>query len=558
MKTTMLAVVLSLMASMISTGAEAPTLYAPPKPEALKRWQDMRFGMFIHWGPVSITGREIGWSRGSQTPVEEYDNLYKKFNPEKFNADEWVKVAKDAGMKYMVLTTKHHDGFCLWDTRQTDFNIMNSPFKRDVVKELSDACKKQGMAFGTYYSTCDWYHPDFPLTSPGGKIKREKSDLDSYNRYLLAQIKELVVNYGPLITIWNDVPQMFKGRGTNTINMVRALQPDILINNRTGDGGDYDTPEQKIGGFQMKRPWETCMTICHQWAWKPNDTMKTLKECMQTLIRTAGGDGNLLFNVGPTPEGIIEQRQIDRLREMGQWLEKYGASIYGTRGGPFKPAAWGVSTRRASQIFVHILSWPEEGGLTLPVISAKILSAKALTGGAVEFKQDDKGIMLTVPVAGRDEIDTLVVLELEGSAMDIEPVNAGSSSLSLTVGAKAAASNVYQKHDEYGPGKAIDDDDSTRWATDGGTKQAWLEVDMLKPKEFSKVVIKEWHGAEGSRVKSFELQYKAGDDWKIIFKGDKIGKNFKKSFPAVTAQVVRLNIPEAADGPTIEEFQLMK
>ena len=135
----------------------------------------MRFGMFIHWGPVSLTGHEIGWSRGAQTPIEEYDNLYKKFNPTKFNADQWVAIAKAAGMKYIVLTTKHHDGFCLWDTKLTDYNIMNSPFKRDVVKELADACKKQGIAFGTYYSVCDWHHPDFPLTSPGGKVQARTS-----------------------------------------------------------------------------------------------------------------------------------------------------------------------------------------------------------------------------------------------------------------------------------------------------------------------------------------------------------------------------------------------
>jgi len=146
---------------------------------------------------------------------------------------------------------------------------MNSPFRRDVVKELSDACKKQGMAFGTYYSVCDWHHPDFPLTSPGGSKKREKFDLDSYNRSLLAQIKELIINYGPLLYIWNDMPQMFGGRGTNTINMVRAMQPDILINDRTGDGGDFGTPEQTIGGFNMNKPWESCMTVSRSgiWAW---------------------------------------------------------------------------------------------------------------------------------------------------------------------------------------------------------------------------------------------------------------------------------------------------
>ena len=148
--------------------------WQPAKPEAIERWQDMRFGMFIHWGPVSLKGTEIGWSRGSQIPIAEYDSLYKQFNPTQFNADQWVAIAKSAGMKYIVLTTKHHDGFCLWDTKLTDYNIMNTPFHRDVVKELAAACKKQGIAFGTYYSVCDWHHPDFPLTSPGGKTKRRE------------------------------------------------------------------------------------------------------------------------------------------------------------------------------------------------------------------------------------------------------------------------------------------------------------------------------------------------------------------------------------------------
>lgn len=340
-----------------STGAESEP-WLRPDPAALKRWQEMRFGMFIHWGPVSLTGEEIGWSRGAQTPIEEYDNLYKKFNPTRFNADQWVAVAKAAGMKYMVLTTKHHDGFCLWDTRQTDFNIMHSPFGRDVTKELAEACRRGGIAFGTYHSVCDWHHPDFPLTSPGGKVKRETSDIAAYRRYLRAQATELITKYGPLLTMWFDVPQEFdRAEGSENVRLCRGLQPDILVNNRAGGGcGDYGTPEQRVGGFDIERPWETCMTICRQWAWKPDDKMKTLSECLQTLIRTAGGDGNLLFNVGPMPTGEIEPRQVERLEEMGAWLAQYGRSIYGTRGGPFKPARHLVSTRKDNTIYLHILA----------------------------------------------------------------------------------------------------------------------------------------------------------------------------------------------------------
>ena len=417
-----LALIGACCAGTLAQSSDDASPWMQPAPAALQRWQDMRFGMFIHWGPVSLTGHEIGWSRGDQTPIEKYDNLYKEFNPTNFDAAAWVATAKAAGMKYIVLTTKHHDGFCLWDTKQTDYNIMNSPFHRDVVKELSAACKRQRLGFGTYYSVCDWHHPDFPLTSPGGQKQRAKSDLDAYNRYLLAQIKELIVNYGPLLTLWNDVPQMFEGRGVNTIKMARALQPDILFNDRTGDGGDYGTPEQSIGAFDMARPWETCMTICQQWAWKPGDQMKSLPECLQVLLRTVGGNGNLLFNVGPMPDGRIEPRQVERLKEMGVWLEKYGAAVYGTRGGPFKPASHLVSTRKDRTIFLHILGWPADT-LQLPPIPAKIVKSSLLTGGAATVKQTDAGVEVSVPAASRQPIDTIVALELDQPAMEIEPLN---------------------------------------------------------------------------------------------------------------------------------------
>ncbi len=545
--------------SKAQTRPAAASKFPPVQPDALKNWRDKRFGMFIHWGPVSLTAQEIGWSRGVQTPIAVYDNLYKQFNPTEFNADEWVKVAQDAGMKYIVITTKHHDGFCLWDTRQTDFNIMHSPFGRDVVKELSVACKKAGIAFGTYYSVCDWHHPDFPFTSPGGRVKREKYDLDAYNRYLLAQIRELITNYGPLFTLWNDVPQMFEGRGATTIQMARQLQPDIVINNRTGDGGDYDTPEQQIGSFNLDRPWESCMTIsAHgQWAWGgPQDGVKTLEQCLRMLIGGAGGDGNVLLNVGPRPDGKIDPEQANRLKEVGDWLAQYGESIYGTRGGPFKPGKWGVSTRKGNRIYVHVYQF-DNGKLDLPPIPARIVAARALTGGNVRCEQTDASIILSLPAADQAPIDTLIALDLDKPAMDIPATQRARSANSLMAGAKATASNVFQNLDVHGPDKAIDDDPDTRWATDGGTKQAWLEVDLGAPRTFSSVVIREWAG-DDKRIQSFQLQYRQGSEWRTFFTGTTIGTDFKKSFPPVTARFVRLNILEAREGPTLDEFELLK
>ena len=218
--------------------------------------------------------------------------------------------------------------------------------------------------------------PTSRFTSPGGSVRREKSDLDAYNRYLLAQTKELITNCGPLVTIWNDVPQMFEGRGVKTIKMVRELQPDILINNRTGDGGDYDTPEQSIGGFNMDRPWESCMTISahNQWAWGgPDDGVKPLSACLLMLIRAAGGDGNVLLNVGPTPEGVIEPCQVERLKEIGAWLAKYGDVDLRHPRRPLQAHAR-ISSRpaRATRSISTSPAWPEDS-LMLPALPAKIV-----------------------------------------------------------------------------------------------------------------------------------------------------------------------------------------
>jgi alpha-L-fucosidase len=512
--------------------------------------------MFIHWGPVSLKGTEIGWSRGAQIPVEEYDNLYKQFNPTRFNADEWVAVAKAAGMKYMILTSKHHDGFCLWDTKQTDYNIMNSPFKRDVVKELAAACKKGGIAFGLYHSTCDWHHPDFPLTSPGGKKVREKSDLEAYTRYLKAQTTELLTNYGPLFTLWYDVPQKFDAtRGASVINLARSIQPDIVINNRTGAKGDYDTPEQRIGGFQIDRPWETCMTICQQWAWKPDDKMKSLEQCLQTLIRTNGGDGNLLFNVGPMPTGEIEPRQVERLKEMGAWLAKNSVSLYGTRGGPWKPSSHMVSTRKGNRIYLHILK-KMDGPVTVPDLPVAIKSAKLLNGADLKTTTSDGSLSFEIPDSSWDAIDTIIELTIDGDAMAIAPLKP--STQSNIPGAKATASVTYHNDPQYSADMVLDGDVESRWATPEGTKQAWLQIDFANETTVSGINIEEAFSGHSSRVKKFELQKKSGNTWTTFHSGKGLGAHFKATFTPVTTGAIRLSILDATEGPTISEISVIQ
>jgi len=521
--------------------------------QKLEEWKDARFGMFIHWGPVSLKGTEIGWSRGKEVPIAEYDVLYKQFNPVYFNADEWVSVAKAAGMKYIVLTTKHHDGFCLWNTRQTDYNIMNTPFKRDVVKELAEACKKQNIAFGAYYSTCDWHQPDFPLTGQGGKIERPVSNLDAYTTYLKKQIGELLLNYGPLLTLWFDMPQKFDAvRGQGIIDFAHILQPDILINSRTGAKGDYDTPEQRVGGFQNDHPWESCITIASQWAWKPNDVVKTLEQCLHSLIRSAGGDGNLLFNVGPMSDGRIEPLQVDRLKEMGQWLQKFGYTIYGTRGGPFKSTDWGVSTRKGNNIYLHILRWNGNAvKIILPDIGMEIKSCRLANGGKVRLTKQGKSYLIEFAGAALPQIDTIVEIEAASSVMNIEPVEISAQSFSYNKKV-SASSNPDPRWKEI---NSINNGDWSghSWSPAKEDKTPWAEVDLGKLEKISKAVIYE----NGEAVKAFELQYQKGETWKTIYKGTTIGSKAEINLSKFTAQKVRLVLKEFSQVPGIYEFVLL-
>lgn len=393
---------------------------------SLEDWRALRFGMFIHWGPVTLRGTEIGWSRGREVSAEEYDELYREFNPVLFNADEWIAIAKMAGMKYVVLVTKHHDGFTLWDSKDTNYDIMSGRFKRDVVREIADACRRQGLLFGTYYSILDWYHPDYPMQKNRTEWKT-KHDMNRYVTFLRGQVQDLVQNYSSRI-LWFDgeweepwTHQM----GMDLYAFVRNLDDAVLINNRVDKGragmagtsasnqfaGDFATPEQRIGQYDLLTPWESCITLCEQWAWKPNDKLKSKDECIQTLVRTAGGDGNLLLNVAPMMDGRIESRQIERLRQIGDWLTVFGETIYGTRGGPVPPQSWGVTTQTGTHVFVHVLQ-SDNPVLVLPDFKAKVKSAKIFgTDVPIAFKRKDDQLILNLPKDAAEPIGQIIVLE---------------------------------------------------------------------------------------------------------------------------------------------------
>jgi alpha-L-fucosidase len=515
--------------------------------EPLQWFREARFGLFIHWGPVSLKGTEIGWSRGGERrgrsgtgaiPVEEYDNLYRSFDPEKFDARQWARIARSAGMQYLVFTTKHHDGFCMFDSALTEYKITNTPFKRDIVRELAEACRAEGLRLGWYYSQPDWHHPYY----------RTERHAD-YVNYLHGQVEEILTQYGKVDVLWFDG---LGGKPTDwdaeaLFMKIRKWQPGILINNRAGIPGDFDTPEQRIGTFQNDRAWESCITICRQWAWKPGDTMKSLEECIHTLVRCAGGDGNLLLNVGPMPTGEIEPRQVERLKEIGAWLKRYGESIYGTRGGPFKPGDYGASTYKGDTIFLHVLQGARK--LALPAVDKKIISMGVLGGGKAKFEQSEDGIQLEL--LKPDPIDTVIELKLDGPAAEIVPTAVPSGSLAF--GKAARASNIFKNLPEHAAGKAFDDDSRTRWATDAGTRQAWLEVDLGTPTLVGSAMIDE---AYEGRVQKFALEAETSKGWKTVFEGTTLGRRFVAEFKPVNARRFRLKILEASEGPTIRELRL--
>lgn len=432
--------------SAASAGAgDLPAATETPAQKAarMKWWVDARFGMFIHWGPVSLKGTEIGWSRGRGVPVPIYDSLYKEFNPVRFDARQYVTIAKEAGMKYITLVSKHHDGFAMYATRLSDYNIMNTPFKRDIAKELADECERQGIRFCTYYSIIDWHHPDYLPRGAGDQRPPEDARFDRYLAFMKGQLREIMADYHPAVMWfdgeWEDHWTVEPAR--EVYAMLRQLDPAIVVNNRLGKGrtwgkvhthgmtppettvGDFGTPEQEPGRFYGDRNvyWESNMTLGTQWAWKPDDKVKSLKQCIDLLVRNVGYDGNFMLNVGPMPSGEIEPAQVERLREIGRWMQRYGEGIYGTRGGPFRPAPWGVSTCKDQRVFIHVLRWPDEGFVSLPALPKRIVGSKLLGGGDVEVKQADTSIAIAVPPAARQKLDTVIELKLDGSAVELPP-----------------------------------------------------------------------------------------------------------------------------------------
>jgi alpha-L-fucosidase len=425
----------------------APPAETPQQREArMAWWREARFGMFIHWGLYAVPagewkGRrteEIGeWiMKNLRIPISEYETLVPRFNPVKYNAREWVRIAKDAGMKYIVITSKHHDGFALYDSKVSAYDVMATPFRRDILKELAAACREAGIRLGYYHSILDWHHPDAQGAAFPDYEKKKNPNWSRYvESYMKPQLEELLTGYGPPAVLWFDgdwVVEWSDDQGRALYASLRSRQADLIINNRIGAGrqgmkgmskegsfaGDFGTPEQEVPPTGLPGvDWESCMTMNDTWGFKHFDhNWKSTEKLVRTLIDIASKGGNFLLNVGPTAEGVIPALSVERLSGMGRWLRVNGEAIYGTRASPVAAPAWGRITRKPGRLYLHVFDWPVSGTLSLRLPAtpsrAYLLADSARKPLAVQL--EGGLVKIIVPATAPDPVASVVVLEVDG------------------------------------------------------------------------------------------------------------------------------------------------
>ena len=411
------------------------------KPD-VKWFEDARFGMFVHFGPYSVLGNGEWVMNNRPIKTNEYKRLQDFFNPQEFNAAEWVQIAKSAGMKYIAFTSRHHDSFSNWDTKQSDWNIMNTPYGKDIVRQLADECHKQDMKLVLYYSILDWMRSDYQYETGRtgkGSGRTEKSDWNSYINFMKAQLTELLTNYGPIAGIWfdghwdqtehenrTDQSTYVDWHYPEIYELIHRLQPECLIANNHHlppfEGESYqiferDVPGENKGGLSgqevSKLPLETCQTINGSWGFDiTDDKYKSTKELLHLLIRTAGTGANLLLNVGPMPNGKIQTECVERLRQMGEWMDKYGYTIYGTKQGFTLPQSWGAITNKGKTYYIHILE-KDTPSITLNIPNIK--SAKWLNvDSKLVWNRDKKTGDVTFTIEGKlDDISSIIEVEVK-------------------------------------------------------------------------------------------------------------------------------------------------
>ena len=540
----------------------AVSAFAQSKPDKMDWWKEAKFGLFIHWGVYSVPagvydGKDIEgigeWimNRG-KIPTARYQAYAKEFNPVKYDPEAWVKMAKDAGMKYLVITSKHHDGFTLFETKASKWNIVEAtPYGKDLLKPLAEACHKQGIKLGFYYSQAqDWNNPG-GAASGGHWDKAQHGSMDEYiDKVAVPQVKEILSNYGQVDILWWDTPtDMTKERAEKFLPIL-AKYPNLITNNRLGGGynGDTETPEQFVPatGFPG-RNWETCMTMNDTWGYKSkDDKWKSTTEIIQTLIDIVSKGGNYLLNVGPTSEGLVPQPSIERLAEVGKWMKINGEAIYGTTASPFSYLPWGRCTQKGNKLYLHVFDWPKDGKISLPVLNT-ISRAYLLSDPKKTLKVEKSKSKNTITLVGEapDKIASVVVVELN-SAPEVLPLPATGKPVSASSEKEGTSvKNLF------------DGNPKNKWQPAADDKDKWVEVDLgeaIAIGAFS--IVEPWHPWDNKGQK-IELQYKSGEKWAVALAVTTNGTGHTASFAPVSSRYFRLKVVEAKE-PTLNEWILFR
>jgi alpha-L-fucosidase len=441
---------LNAVPAAASAAGQAASAPASARDTRMAWWRQARFGMFIHWGLYAVPAGEYNGQRSKEIgewimswaniPRARYEQFATRFNPVTFDAASWVRTAREAGMKYIVITSKHHDGFAMYDSAVSSYDIVDStPFKKDPMRGLADEAKRQGVTFAFYYSIMDWHHPSQYVDAPGkdptaghGQTKMREGRKQEYVDYMKAQLRELITKYDPAV-LWFDgewVDWWTEEDGQALYAYVRSLKPNILINNRVGKGrkgmeglsktdrtyaGDFGTPEQQIPASGLPGvDWESCMTMNDTWGFKSyDDNWKSSELLIRNLIDIVSKGGNYLLNVGPTAEGAIPAPSVERLAAIGTWLKVNGDAVYGTSASPFTAQLpWGRATRKPGKLYLHVFTWPADGHLEVPSFGGSIASARLMTGSSpLEVQPTASGFRITLPAQAPDPIASVIVAD---------------------------------------------------------------------------------------------------------------------------------------------------
>ena len=525
-------------------------------------WREAKFGLFIHWGVYAVPAGQYGKQAGygewimhqGQISVAEYKGFAEKFNPVKYNPTTWAQLAREAGMRYVVITAKHHDGFALFPSAASSWNVVEaSPYKKDLLGPLVDAVRAEGLKMGFYYShSQDWVNPgghkrDYTGEKSGtGWDPAQAGNFDNYLKTVaVPQVRELLTRWQPDV-LWYDMQREITPERAAPLNALKSLRPGLITNDRLGGGfkGDTKTAESYVPVLGFTGDWEACMTLNRHWGYNAADQdWKSTCELLHKLATICSRGGNFLLNIGPTAEGEFPPACVERLREIGQWMKVNSEAIYGTQAGPFNYLPWGVATRKGQKLYLHVFEWPKDGKLRVPLQSPVTRATLlALPDKKLTVTSTSAQVVVTVPATAPDLNNSVVVLELGGEpvAVPIPSLGATATASAETRGNEAAFS--------------LDGSAAKGWLPPAGDKSAWLEVDLGKPKAICAIGVDE--PKLPRQVKAWLLEVQVGDGWVKVAAGETEGRGFIQSFTPVTGQKFRLTLSSATGSLGVAELQL--